>query len=280
MEELAFVLADIHRMRRDRRLKFLRMWKELVKRRRICFRSCRWGSNRRIQLDKVSPTDFVENFRFTHEEFERVVAAYQLPDVIPIRQTKQRVPGRIGLAVVLARLASYGAWRQFVDFLGMKRSTLKAVFYETLKMMFPSACQRIQKPSRAFLTDERLSRYCDAIHAKGSPYRNVFGFIDGTVYEICRPCGDYVWQRSVYNGHKKTHGLKFQGISSPDGIIQFLHGPYQGRLHDITILEESNVIRVLRERFRLPPNRLREGIPDTHFMLFGDPGNSCVSFCL
>ena len=46
--------------------------------------------------------------------------------------------------------------------------------------------------------------------------------VDGTVRPICRP-GEM--QRAVYNGHKRVHGLKFQSVALPNGLIANLFGP-------------------------------------------------------
>ena len=46
--------------------------------------------------------------------------------------------------------------------------------------------------------------------------------MDGTVRPICRPEEN---QRSVYNGHKRVHALKFQSIALPNGLIGHLFGP-------------------------------------------------------
>jgi len=49
--------------------------------------------------------------------------------------------------------------------------------------------------------------FAAAVHAKGAPLRQCFGFIDGTVRPIARPT---VNQRIMYSGHKRVHCLKFQ----------------------------------------------------------------------
>ena len=32
-------------------------------------------------------------------------------------------------------------------------------------------------------------------------------------------------QRIVYNGHKRVHGLKFQSVALPNGLIANMYGP-------------------------------------------------------
>ena len=64
--------------------------------------------------------------------------------------------------------------------------------------------------------------YNNAITAKGSPLDNCFGFIDGTVRPISKPGQN---QHVVYNGHKRVHGVKFQSVALPNGIIGNMYGP-------------------------------------------------------
>ena len=60
------------------------------------------------------------------------------------------------------------------------------------------------------------------VYTKGSPLANCFGFIVGTVQPMCRPTHN---QRLVYNGHKRCHALKYQGVMLANGIMGHLAGP-------------------------------------------------------
>ena len=41
-------------------------------------------------------------------------------------------------------------------------------------------------------------------------------------------------QRVAYNGHKRKHAMKFQGVTSPCGLALHLSGPLEGRRHEWT----------------------------------------------
>ena len=43
-----------------------------------------------------------------------------------------------------------------------------------------------------------------------------------------------------YNGHKRSHALKFQTVTTPDGLF-FHAGPIEGRRHDWTLYIRSGV---------------------------------------
>ena len=104
--------------------------------------------------------------------------------------------------------------------------------------------QHFETWNQPLLAQQQLQLYADAIHAKGAPLDNCFGFVDGTVRRIGRP---KVNQRQVYNGHKRVHALKFQNIALPNGMIGNLAGPYEGRRHDSYMLAESGLLLQLQQ---------------------------------
>lgn len=81
---------------------------------------------------------------------------------------------------------------------------------------------RITEYKHCILDPILLQVYGNAAFAKGAALDNCFGFVNGTVRPICRP-GDM--QRTVYNGHKRVHGLKFQSVVLPNGLVANLFGP-------------------------------------------------------
>ena len=95
-----------------------------------------------------------------------------------------------------------------------------------------------------YLQPQALEAYCQAIHAKGAPLDNCFGFVDGTVRPICRPGKN---QLIVYNGHKKVHALKFQSVVTPNGLIANMYGPMEGKCHDVRMLTTSGLLPKLQQ---------------------------------
>ena len=76
---------------------------------------------------------------------------------------------------------------------------------------------------------------------------------------MCRPTRN---QREYYNGHKRIHAIKFQSVTTPDGIIIHLFGPVSGRRHDMFLLGESQIKDILEEH---------AVDQDGHFYVYGDP---------
>jgi hypothetical protein len=116
----------------------------------------------------------------------------------------------------------------------------------------------------------RLNRsipiYVDAIRSFIEPSDpnvfNIFGFVDGTFRRHARPRGPN--QKHTYNGHYRSHGFKYQGVTTPAGIIELLAGPMEGRRHDAYLWAWSNVEYQLRELD--PPHYAL----DRKYALFGD----------
>ncbi|OQV19786.1 hypothetical protein BV898_06059 [Hypsibius exemplaris] len=93
---------------------------------------------------------------------------------------------------------------------------------------------------------EDLRSFAEAIRAKGAPLPNCVGFIDGTMLGTCRPIKH---QKVAYSGHKRHHGIRFQAVMYPNGMIGHLYGPIEGRRHDAGILRESGLLDVLGDLF-------------------------------
>ena len=63
-------------------------------------------------------------------------------------------------------------------------------------------------------------------------------------------------QRAVYNNYKRHHGLKFQSIVLPDGLVGQMFGAVEGQRHDSTLLKLS---RVDEKMAWLPPGPFTYG---------------------
>ena len=53
-------------------------------------------------------------------------------------------------------------------------------------------------------------------------------------------------QRVIYNGHKWVHGIKFQCVETPDRLIAYLSGLFEGKRHSSTMLHQSGLLNDLR----------------------------------
>lgn len=119
------------------------------------------------------------------------------------------------------------------------------------------------------LTPQVLEGFAHAIHDKGAPLTNCIGFIDGTVRAIARP--EFA-QRIAYNGHKRKHALKYQSVTSPDGLIIDFFGPVEGRRHDCFLLSVSG----LEDRLCTYARDSR----DQQMCVYGDPAYGVSTWIL
>jgi nuclease HARBI1 len=105
---------------------------------------------------------------------------------------------------------------------------------------------------------QRMPYYAALINNKTDGVcTNVWGFIDGTLRKTCRPIKH---QKIIYSGHKRHHGIKFQSVYCPDGMIACLYGPVPGSRHDSFMLSESGIL-----------TQLQNELPDGAWSLYGDP---------
>jgi len=80
--------------------------------------------------------------------------------------------------------------------------------------------------------------YADTIQQRCQALQNCFGSVDGTVIAVSRP-GDHEAQNMAYNGHKRKHALRYQAITTADGLILHAYGSLEGHRHDWILLYEK-----------------------------------------
>ena len=68
--------------------------------------------------------------------------------------------------------------------------------------------------------------------------------MDDTVKQICHP-GEM--PRTVYNGRKRVHAIKFQAIATPNGLAANLYGPVEGKRYDSRMLADSAILPLLQQ---------------------------------
>ena len=206
-----------------------------------------------FNLDKLDDENLcLQYFRFEKAHIISLKEALNLPDMFKCIQGTQ-VSGLEALCVLLRRLAYPNRLSDLCVTFGRSESELSLIFNETLNRIYEEHQHRLTDLEQAWI---RPDEFAQAIQDQGAPLGNVWGFIDGTVRPICRPKHH---QQLVYNGHKRTHALKFQAVVAPNGLIANLFGPFEGRRHDSALLEASNLLPAME-------TPKYEG-----FALYGDP---------
>lgn len=212
-----------------------------------------------FSLDDFGEMESIRHFRFEKQHIGLLVQQLDIPDTIHARNGTV-VGGLEGLCVLLRRMAYPCRLGDLCRVFERPLCEISYICTHMLDLIYDRHNHLLQDLNQAWLRPQQLRMFADAISAAGAPMPNCWGFIDGTLRPICRPLYD---QRHVFNGQKRTHGLKFQSVVTPDGMVANLYGPVEGRRHDSGMLRESGLLNQLEQRMTL-----NDG---TIFSLYGDP---------
>lgn len=167
-----------------------------------------------------------------------------------------------GLEVICITLRRLSFPNRYVDlgaWFPRSEPALCQLFNLGLDHIYDNFANKLTNLNQPWLSLSKLQNYCNVVAAAGAPLQNCWGFIDGTVRAICRPSE---MQREFFNGHKRVHGLKFQTVVTPDGLIANLFGPMSGRRHDAALLNESGLLNYMETHYNV------NGQP---LCVYGDP---------
>ena len=203
---------------------------------------------RKLCLDQLDEEACVRRFRFKKEQLHLLYEALEVPDrfTSPIRV---KWTGLEGLLVLLRRLAYPARLGDLCEEFGRSKGVLSVIFSTMLIWIWELWGTLVTDPFTRYLNQERTARYSQAVLETTGVDLNIWGFIDETVRAICRPNED---QQEYYSGHKRHHALKYQAVSTPDGLICCLSGPYEGRRHDAGVFGESGLLQELQEHMNKP----------------------------
>ena len=82
--------------------------------------------------------------------------------------------------------------------------------------------RKVQRLDTSVFTPCRLQDYANCLWNLGLKIPLVCGFVDGTFHSVYRPGRDGykdLHQKIFYSGAKKGHGIVFEMITFPDGMI-------------------------------------------------------------
>ncbi|RPA77708.1 hypothetical protein BJ508DRAFT_378754 [Ascobolus immersus RN42] len=214
----------------------------------------------RMDLDStLNPESWWAYFGFSRSELDRLARALQLPHIIRadngIIETR-----RMALVMLLTKFKSHLRLKDIYLQFGWELERVSRIVVTTLRHIHVK-WKHLLEFDYLRLTPARLEGFARIIQAKSrSPLGTVFGFVDGTVRKISRPSKR---QRTVYNGWKRYHALKYHGVVTPDGIIVHFFGPMEGRRHDRHLWQKSKIMDYLIEHAKNS-----QGQP---LQLYGDP---------
>ena len=207
-------------------------------------------------IEYLSDEDCKLMFRFKKEDIYRLVGALEMPDII--LANRARASGLESLCLVLRRLAYPNRLYDLVPVFSRDETYLSKFFNEALEFINGRFMHLLTSLNQPWLVNE-LEAFTESVYEKCGVLPSCWGFIDGTLRPCCRPVYN---QQVMFNGHKRVHGLKFQGVMLPNGIIGSLHGPFEGKRHDAFILNETDITTHIRNFHKI------NGDP---VYLYGDP---------
>ena len=126
------------------------------------------------------------------------------------------VTGIEGLCILLKRYSYPNRYLDLKPTFGRPVPQLCMIANHVMNFIYERWHHLLTFFNQPWLSPANLKRYADYIHQSGAPWENYWGFVDKTVHSVCKP-GE--GQRQLYNGHKRVHGIKFQSIVCPSGII-------------------------------------------------------------
>ncbi|XP_068713526.1 uncharacterized protein [Montipora foliosa] len=158
----------------------------------------------RLNMEDISEIDCEQMFRFQKQDMDRLLEALQIPDSYTSHQGSV-FTGMESLMILLRRLSYPNRWCDLVRIFGRTEPELSMAFDMITNDLYARFSPRLTSLDLVWLNPGLFS---DAIHRKGAPLEQVWGFIDGTARPTARPIRH---QRIMYSGHKRVHCLKFQG---------------------------------------------------------------------
>ena len=193
----------------------------------------------RVTIDSLSDAECKFRFNFTRSELHRLFDALGIPTRF-VDNNRCVYSGEEGLLLLLRRLNFPNRLVDLVPEFGLSESRL-SILLEIVSSHIWGAHKHLLEDPTIWVPD--LPHFASAIYNHLGTYDNVWGFIDGTLRGIARP---RIGQHLTYSGHKRKHGLKYQGIALPNGLIGYLWGPTLGRRHDSYMLFTSGLLPLLR----------------------------------
>ncbi|XP_042145608.1 protein ALP1-like [Ixodes scapularis] len=194
------------------------------------------GQHGFVDVPNMDEWTFKRSFRFEKMDLEDLVAALTIPAEVKSAQ-RVRVPGYEALCMTLRRLAYPNRLCDLERTFGRHSSVISSVVSTVMAHIeYQFGHLLSDLTNHKWLDVPCLKKLSEAVHARGAPLKNCWGFIDGTARHICRPS---VGQQEHFSGHKRHHVQKYQALMSANGIICQLDGPFNGRRHDAGILKDT-----------------------------------------
>ncbi len=180
-----------------------------------------------FSVAKFSDEEFKTNFHFDKQGFKELYTALKIHRKYVLNDSCLTWDGDEGLAIMLCQLAYPNRLSDLVPLFGCHITELSCIANAMVKQIWTQFSHKLEQLDFEWIN---LEDFAEAVAGKGCPLDNVWGSIDGTLCSMCRPSE---MQELYFSRHKRKHGLKYQSILCPNGLIEHCAGPVEGRWHDL-----------------------------------------------
>ena len=181
-----------------------------------------------LAVEHLTDQDAHNRFRFSIDELKVLVVALELPMYLVVNRVT--LSSLFCLALLLRRLVWSSRLCDLSIEFGYDDTTISLHFNHLLLLLTTKYSRLLHLwPG---VTQQRIVDYERAIRLHSPAIRSIWCFLDGTLRRIAKPVRG---QRIHYTGYKRTHGLTYQTLVAPDGLIVSVSRPYPASRNDVAI---------------------------------------------
>ncbi len=200
------------------------------------------------------------------EDIPMLAVKLQVPD--PFKTKRGDSCGAVeALCMLLCKLSRPRALLDLQHIFFSSKARISAIVSELCSQFYARTFREHRHLNTNWLSPTKLATLAAYAQSK-VPLSTVFGFVDATVQQICRPTID---QRQCYNGKDRVHAIKFQSVVTTDGLMVQINGPWSGKMHDGAILSRSLLLEQLA-RLPYPDSVLPHEPRLQRYQLYADLG--------
>jgi len=193
-------------------------------------------------------------FRFDREDVRTLLRLLEVPAFFWAKGSTRRFGGEEAFLLMLRRLAGREKGAQLAAIFNRSQPAISEMYNVVLDHVY----QHAKVAMHLELWEDELPKLARLLEESGCPLTRCCGFVDGTMFDICRPT---IAQESMYNGWKRKHKTKYQCVVLPNFLIGDWFGPAPGRANDANIMANSRLVPRLQSLNR------RGG---SNFRVYGD----------
>lgn len=216
---------------------------QTVGREKLSLRRLNMEHGRAVSLDAMVSSVYSQ-YSFQLEHLPRLVAAINLPDrvVLPRQQGGHAFTGEEATLLLLRRFVSKEGAEKLGQETGRSDTAMSEIIEYAREWILSEYPYLVDARS---LTDwaQHFPRFA-ANFSQRIPCEDLIGFIDGKLWPTCKPVRN---QHEVFNGHKRRHGSKTQGMTLANGIQPYPFVMPEGVRHDAEMLLRSQAIPLMQQ---------------------------------